>query len=262
MSDNVVNNDKQLFEGAKKRFQQICEYTFITGKPQLDEDGEDDENQPQQSPQQPQQNDVQPPMNGQEQQPPQQDMGEMPQDGGEMPMGGDEMPMDGQQETPMDGGEEMGMDDIEPMQDGDEVIDVDELTQSQKTSEYKLDGVDDKLTTLLDVTTKFITALKQNDEKIEQLKTEFEKRNPTDKEKLNIRSQASSPYNETPVSYWDKQTVNNPNYDVSFDNDNNEEEEGKEKEYVITKGDVASDDNKLVYNSFNSPLKLQDFLSF
>lgn len=78
-----------------------------------------------------------------------------------------------------------------PMQDGDEVIDVDDLTNSQKETEYKIDGVDDRLIKIARVIDKLIPAIEANNSKIEDLKAEFEKRNPTEAEKLNLRSQSS-----------------------------------------------------------------------
>lgn len=85
-----------------------------------------------------------------------------------------------------------------PMQDGDEVIDVDDLTNSQKETEYKIDGVDDRLIKIARVIDKLIPAIEANNSKIEDLKAEFEKRNPTEAEKLNLRSQSSFPYSVKP----------------------------------------------------------------
>ena len=221
--------DKELLkkyhlEEAQKRFQQISEYTFIT-KPMLDEDGDDDDQQQnpmggQDGNQPPMQqggnNDMpQGDMNGSDgQQPPMGDGNEPPQDGGEMPQdnaseGGEEMNVDFEPDA------EGGDDNVDSMQDGDEVIDVDELTNAQETTEVKIDGVNDKLQDLLAVTTKFIAAVDQNNKKIDDLRAEFEKRNPSEEEKINIRSQASAPYSETPKDFWDKKTENS-NYNVIY----------------------------------------------
>ena len=51
-------------------------------------------------------------------------------------------------------------------------------------------------------------------ESINALKTEFEKRNPTEEERLNIRSQSSYPYSETPKGYWAEKMKENPHYNV------------------------------------------------
>lgn len=158
------------------------------------------------------------------------------------------------EDVEMDGG-------AEPMQPEDEVIDVDDLTQSQETTEYKLDGVSEKLTTLLDVASKFVDALEKNDKKIEALKAELERRNPTEQEKLNIRSQASQPYGETPKDFWERKQAENPHYNIMFDNDvpTNKEDE----EFVLRKKDINDSDSMSVYKSLEDyPTKLKDVLSF
>ena len=60
---------------------------------------------------------------------------------------------------------------METEQPGDEVIDVDELTQSQETTEFKVDNVDDKLNKVLKIISKFNDAIEANDQKIEDLKS-------------------------------------------------------------------------------------------
>lgn len=123
-------------EDMAKRFQQIVEYTFITS-PTISEDGEDDANsQNQQEPQdvtQPQQDAIN--NNG----------NTSMQQGAE-----EDVPVETEvsdDETMEDMPQQQGNGGIEttPMQDGDEVIDVDDLTNSQKETEYKIDGVDDRL---------------------------------------------------------------------------------------------------------------------
>lgn len=264
---------KYRLEEAQKRFQQISEYTFIT-KPMLDEEGDDDQQQPQ--------------GNGNVdggQQPPQDNGGnpggEVQQgdtNGGEPqpPVGGNNMPQQGDMNNvpPANGNGEEQMDvDFEPddsqssdgdsnvdsMQPGDKVIDVDELTNAQETAEVKIDGVNDKLQDLLAVTTKFIAAVDQNNKKIDDLRAEFEKRNPSEEEKINIRSQASAPYSETPKDYWDKKSQNS-NYNVIYNNDVDPDKE--EKEYVIKKGDINGIDDRSLAKSLDYPTKLKDFLNF
>lgn len=268
---------KYRLEEAQKRFQQISEYTFIT-KPILDEEGDDDQQQqPQQDMQQ----------QGGQQMPPQGNLdGNMSQGGmnggGQSPMGGDmggnnmppqqpqggmEMPQgNGNEEPPMDMGfepdnsqEEEGDDNVDTMQDGDEVVDVDELTNAQETTEVKIDGVNDKLQDLLNVTSKFIAAVDQNNRKIDDLRAEFEKRNPSEEEKINIRSQASAPYSETPRSYWDKKSQDS-NYNVIYNNDVDPDKE--DEEYVIKKGDINGIDDRSLAKSLDYPSKLKDFINF
>ena len=269
---------------AQKRFQQINEYTLL-GDQKLNEVGEEDDPNQQ----------MQQQMNGQQQGQQGGDMGgQMPQgqNMGQMPMGG--VPQGGDMQQPMDaqGGTQgdpnsMGMDDgmgvdpnmmggdagmgmeqgpmaggdpnMDTMQPDDEVIDVDDLTQSQETTEYKIDGVDDKLSQLLAVADKFAEAISQNDEKIEALKAEIEKRNPTDTEKMNIRSQASYPYSEFPRDYWDRKTAENPHYEVIYNNDVAPDEE---QEFMLKSSDIKGIDDREMQKSFDLPLKLKDVLDF
>ena len=269
--------DKELLkkynlEEAVKRFNQINEYTFITS-PMLSEDGEDEEmgnnNQNQ---------DQNQPMNGQND-PNQQSQEQMPMDNAQnddmnQPPMGDEQPQDmnnqpmsddSNSSMPEDGGEEpmqdtpMGDDmnnDVETEQEGDEVIDIDDLTQSQEASEIKIDGVDEKLTKMLDVLNKFSSALEANDKKITDLKKEFEERNPSQQEKFNLRSQASFPYSETPKNYWDKKTSENPHYNVMYDNDVSTADE--QKKFEITKDDV----DNINYSDISKSFDLEDFFNF
>lgn len=157
--------------------------------------------------------------------------------------------------------EEDDMDgDIEMEEEGDEVIDVDDLTQSQEASSAKLDGVDIKLTRMLDVIEKFSQAIAQNDQKIADLKREFEKRNPTQQEIMNIRSQASAPFGETPKNYWDKKIENDPRYHVVYDNDVSPADELKK--YEITTDDIQNLNIKDILDSFDDEdtLNLDQFI--
>lgn len=197
-----------------------------------------------------------PPMDGQAP-----DMnGGMPQ-GGDAPapdMGGDtsavdsigtEVPDDGTDEE-SEGEDTVGAD--------DEVIDVDDLTNSQEAAEYKIDGVDDKLTKLLGMISKFEQAIEANDTKLDDLKSEFEKRNPTNAERINIRSMNSKPFNVNPTEYWDEQRENNPNYDVISDNSVAPNDE--EKVYKITDDDLKDFTSGDLEKSFSKfPKDLKDY---
>ena len=218
------------YKHPKQSLKNLYEYSFITHR-NVNEEGEEDQ-QPQ-GDMQPQNDatDAQNQMGGMDAQA----GGEMPPESTEMPQDGnmEQPPMDGQQQ--MDGempmGDEMGApeDEIETteMEPDDEVIDVDELTQSQEATEYKIDGVDDRLTQIFKVVEKFADQLDKNEQSINDLKDEFEKRNPTQTEKFNLRSQASGPFNQTPTEYWDKLTQENPNYEVMRDNEVSPSEEQK-----------------------------------
>lgn len=277
---------------AQKRFQQINEYTLL-GDQKLNEVGEEEDQQGMQQPMgggqgMPQQGGQMPPQGGDMggQMPPQDGMPQGGDMGGQMPMdpnmGGDPgmgqgpnmqgdpnaMPMDdGMGGDPNMGGDPgMGQDpmmggdpNMDTMQPDDEVIDVDDLTQAQETTEYKIDGVDDKLTQLLAVVNKFSDAINQNDEKIAELKAEIEKRNPTDVEKMNIRSQASYPYSEFPRDYWDKKAAENPHYDVFYNNDVSPSDE---QEFMLKSSDIKGLDDRQIQKTFDLPLKLKDVLDF
>ena len=190
--------------------------------------------------------------------------------GGMPPMGADPNAMGGDPNgamPPMDdpnmmGGKEDIEDiDIEEEQPGDEVVDVDELTQSQEATEFKVDNVDDKLNKVLKIISKFNDAIEANDQKIEDLKKEFQKRNPTAEETLNLRSLASYPFSERPDEYWKKQQQEHPNYNVISDNDVSTADE--QKEFEIRKGDIDNFNEREVMKSLGeSHIKLSDFLQF
>lgn len=178
-------------------------------------------------------------------------------------MGGDPNggmpPMD---DPNMMGGEEDIEDiDIEEEQPGDEVVDVDELTQSQEATEFKVDNVDDKLNKVLKIISKFNDAIEANDQKIEDLKKEFQKRNPTAEETLNLRSLASYPFSERPDEYWKKQQQEHPNYNVISDNDVSTADE--QKKFEIRKGEIDNFNERDIMKSLGeSHIKLSDFLQF
>ena len=296
MDKNFIKNT-QLDE-AVKRFQQIAEYkspkqslhklyekkyklneyTFITA-PQVNEDGEENDGELQKPEN----------MNGGEQMNSQQggniapdasnQMGDINgQNDGVMPTDGSQMPQDNvQQGNGMNGDMQMNStegdmadlgepevenDGIETqeMESDDEVIDVDDLTQSQEATEYKLDGVDDRLSKIYAVVQKFSDQLERNEESIMALKDEFEKRNPTEEEKLNLRSQSSYPYSETPKDYWDKKTQENPHYNVMYNNEVSPSEE--QKKFEITKNDISGLNMKSISDTLDINQSLNKYLGF
>ena len=154
--------------------------------------------------------------------------GDMSQDPNEM--GGD--PSMGADPSAMGGDESEGQD------DGD-TIDIDGLTRAQDKLNVKqnhvgrdLSKVDTKIKTLIDTIQNLQDKLDANNSEIESLKSEFEKRNPTQTEKLNLRSLDSYPFNVKPNEYWEKK-ARQGGYDTYSDND-----EPTSKEYVITNNDV------------------------
>ena len=271
-------NDIAEYKSPKQSLKNLYEYTFITA-PQINEDGEE-ENTPdnQQQPTDAQAGMQQQPMDngqGMNMQQPQADntMGGDPNmnsnaDGG-ADMGTD---MSGAMDNQNNMGEEdpnmedfdepQTEDDVETeeMEADDEVIDVDELTQSQEATEYKIDGVDDRLAKIYALAQKFADQLEKNEESINALKTEFEKRNPTEEERLNIRSQSSYPYSETPKGYWAEKMKENPHYNVMYDNEVAPSEE--EKKFEIKKSDIDGLNMKEIADSLDVDQNLNDYLKF
>lgn len=193
----------------------------------------------------------------------------MSQQGGDMgmqqpPMDGDmgEMPTDdGQQGEDMGGfGDADGDIETEEMEPDDEVIDVDDLTQSQEATEYKIDGVDDRLSEIFAVVKNFSDKLDKQEQSIMNLKDEFEKRNPTQTEKFNIRSQAGGPFNQSVSGYWDKFSQENPNYEVIRDNDVSTADE--QKKFNITKDDISGLNMKNISDTLDIEQNLKDYIGF
>lgn len=163
-------------------------------------------------------------------------------------MGGADPNMGGGDPNAM--GADPNMDDPSAMGDNqptdDEVtIDIDGLTKAQDKLNVKqnhigrdLSTMDNRMDKLINVIQTLQAKLDSNNSEIEALKSEFEKRNPTQTEKLNLRSLDSYPYSVQPISFW-KQQAAKGGYDVYGDNN-----EPTTKEFVITNDDVdnPSDD--------------------
>lgn len=252
--------DKKLLKQYKleetvKRLNQICEYTFITS-PTLAEDGDEEMNSDADG-EMNQDNEL---MDDNSQQPQGQsgnNDGDLNSDETEFDVEDDSIENDGS------GNDDENNDlsfETEEMQSGDEVVDIDDLTQSQQATEYKVDDTNRKLTQILNVVNKFSDALDANSRGLEELRNEFEKRNPTEEERLNLRSQASYPYSEQPKDYWDNKMKTNPNYNVMYDNDVSTSDE--QKKFEIKKSDIGNINFNEIGKSFSEPLKLDDFLSF
>ena len=184
--------------------------------------------------------------------------GQGPMAGGADPnaMGGDpmasDMGADPNAQDPMADpmGGDMGADPMEDtmgdeLVDDGETIDIDGLTKAEDKLNVKqnrigrdLSKVDNRITTLIDTINNLLTKVDSNNSEIESLKAEFEKRNPTQTEKLNLRSLDSYPFNVKPNEYW-AEKAKEGGYEAYSDND-----EPTTKEYVITNDDVdnPSDD--------------------
>ena len=174
--------------------------------------------------------------------------GMMPQDGGDA-MQGD--PQDGMGDPMQDQGvdsslppsqeEPMGTDSMgdDGEKDDGDTIDINGLTKAQDKLNIKqnhvgrdLSKVDTKIKDLIDTIQSLRDKLDANNSEIESLKSEFEKRNPTQTEKLNLRSLDSYPFNVKPSDYW-AEKAKQGGYEAYGDND-----EPTSKEYVITNDDV------------------------
>lgn len=256
------------YHSPKQSLKNLYEYTFIT-EPQINEDGEDDNNvqmvQNASSIPLKQQYDINL-QQGQEVSP---DKTQMPQNANVKMQ---PQPTDTNQETdmqevvPMNIEEPQTDDNIEDKEmekdngEEDEVVDVDDLTKSQEATEYKIDGVDDRLAKIYAVVQKFGKQLDKTQDEIMSLKDEYEKRNPTEQEKLNIRSQSSYPYSESPKDYWENKVKDDPKYEIMFNNDVSPSEE--QKQFKIKKNDISGLNMKDISDSLNLKQDLNKYLGF
>jgi hypothetical protein len=134
-----------------------------------------------------------------------------------------------------------------PQQGGEdeEVIDVDELVDGQKRNEEAIDKLTDKFEQFLEKFSEFQGELKSNADFMENLQSEFEKRNPTSVEKLTMRSLQSKPFQETPEEYM----ANDAPENYSPEDDQNGVGEPR---YTITRDDVR---NATDYSSIAKTLR-------
>ncbi len=246
--------DKKFAE-AQKQFMRLCEWSYV---PQTLEEEGDDENM-----------DEMPQDGGQQDMPPMD--GEMPQDGAEMnggdmqaDMGGDQnqMPQQdqdmGNEMPPMDDSVGDMSNEMPPMEDemtgeDEEVIDVEELTSAQEKMNDKVNVVgqdlgdmSSKIESLMSMLGNMEKMITNNNQEIEKFKAEFEKRNPTQTEKLNLRSLDSYPFNVSPKDYW-AEKGGDPNSNYSGFSNN---EEPTTQEYQITNNDVDDFDEREIADSF------------
>lgn len=180
------------------------------------------------------------------------DAGGAPMDGG-MPGGDPGMGGDGSQgvEGFQPQGEQQPMvpQDGAPGEDED-IINVDDLTDSQEHTENKVDHLSSKVEKLIGMLDKFEADIDANNQHIEQLKQEFEKRNPTQVEKMTLRANKGYPFTDTPEDFWDRKEAEGT---YSPDPDNNGIDDQR---YQITKDDI---DNVNDWNSIYKSIKNGDF---
>ena len=138
---------------------------------------------------------------------------------------------------PMAGGEEGAEgednedDDIESMEDGDEVIDIDALTGYQKKTATGVGKVSDEIKDLKRLIMQFQDKVEANNQGIENLQKELERRAPNAEEKMNLRQTKSGPFTQSIENYWQNNAPDN----YSVESDNNGEDNPK---YQITKDDI------------------------
>lgn len=224
-----MERNKELINEAARRFKQIVEYTTIrhnlVGEDNNYKDLNEADDEVNQEPASSDASDVQ----GQEQIP--QNDGFNPQPDTNDNVVGDETDGD------FDGAE-----DVSEMQPDDEVIDISDLTDSQEDTEEEVRKLGGKFGALLKRIDKFAKMVQDTDNKIKDLKSEIEKRNPTPIEKLEMRSMDSYPYNIKPSDYW-KEKEKKSDYRVMPDD---------KEEYTITQNDLNSGfDPKALSDSFS-----------
>ena len=259
MARKRVGMSEQLFEASKKRFQQILEYTVLNNNIM----GEADDEAPQDGQEQPTPDDAggmppqdggqpipdamggaQPPMDAAPQQgqgQPQPPQGFAPQDGGQMSddMGGEIPPQEGEQ----------------PAAD-DDVVDISALTDSQEATEHDVAELNNKFSEIMGKLDSFVDLIKSNDEKIEDIKAEYERRNPTQIEKMSMNTAKGGPFNVSPEEYWDEKEKNS-NY--RRESDDNGREQGQ---YVITANDVnGATDWKGISDSLDDDILMHQTLN-
>lgn len=152
--------------------------------------------------------------------------------------------------APMDGGMDMGNTpemgaapdmgenpDVDTLQPEDEVIDVTEITDSQEDIEQDIAKINKNYKEVLKQLGQFTELLRNSNKEIADLKNEFEKRNPTNIEKLNMQTASSYPFDTKPAEFWTKKEATS-NYSVGPDNNGR-----GMKQYVITKGDMDAEND-------------------
>lgn len=126
------------------------------------------------------------------------------------------------------------MPDEEPAASDEVELDVTELVKGSEAAKQSADAANSKIEQLMNMVNNLegqLSTMSAISNKIEGLEKEIERRNPTPKEKLEMRSLDSYPYSVKLSDFWaDK----GDRYDIN-------PEEKKPTEYVLTQQDVDSD---------------------
>jgi len=132
----------------------------------------------------------------------------------------------------------------EPAPAEDEVeLDVTELVKGSEAAKQSADAANSKIEQLMSMVDKLenqLSTMSSISDKIEGLEKEIERRNPTPKEKLEMRSLDSFPYSVKLSDFWAEK---GDRYDTGANDD-------KPNEYVLTQQDV--DDDYIETNIENS----------
>ena len=201
-----------------------------------------------------------------------------PMAGGDPGMGGDPMAGGGGEEpaSPPEGFSPQGVDqnaglegmggdqqqnDEQPMNDTEEeVIDVDDLTDSQEKTEKKVDSLTDKFSSVISALKTIVKKIDDSDKRtsdlIANIKGEVEKRNPTPMQRLSMRSAQSAPYAISPETYMEKYAPEN----YSAEDDNNGADD---PQYKITKADIDNFTNYgEIAREFKNKNSLRDIFGY
>lgn len=144
--------------------------------------------------------------------------------------------------------------------DDEEVIDVDDLTDSQKETEDKVEALSGKfervLSSLDNLEKKISDIDRHTNEYLGNIESEIEKRNPTPMQRMSMRSTKSAPYAMTPDEYMNNYAPDN----YSAESDNNGADD---PQYKITKSDVDNfRDYSTIAKEFGGNMGLRDILGY
>lgn len=145
--------------------------------------------------------------------------------------------------------------DIAPDNDSsdEDTIDIDDLTDAQEKINHKtnkiginLGKVDNRIEHLMQSLEKMEDMIDSNNAEIMSLRKEFEKRNPTQIERIDMRRRFDSPgFNESPEESLAKRLQARDNYTVTDGGDKT-----NDKQYTLTQNDIDSVGDSQVADSF------------
>ena len=167
---------------------------------------------------------------------------------GDASMGG-EMPMDNMDDS-LDSDSDIAPDNDSSDED---TIDIDDLTDAQEKINHKtnkiginLGKVDNRIEHLMQSLEKMEDMIDSNNAEIMSLRKEFEKRNPTQIERIDMRRRFDSPgFNESPEESLAKRLQARDNYKVTDGGDKT-----NDKQYTLTQNDIDSVGDSQVADSF------------